>query len=137
MRSAPAPASPAPSERILLVDDDAAVLEVARQILESLGYAVTPCGDPRRALGVLEDGSVRLALLLTDLAMPGMDGMTLAREARRLRPALPIVCCTGFGDARAERAAQEIGVAAFIRKPIDFDHYATTIRAAIDGPRRG
>ena len=85
---------------------------------------------------MLGDGSVALSLLLTDLAMPGIDGITLAREARRLRPALPIVCCTGFGDARAERAAQEIGVAAFIRKPIDFDHYATTIRAAIDGPRR-
>ena len=132
-----AAAPPAPSDCILLVDDDAAVLEVARQILESLGYAVVPCSDPRRALAVLGDGSVALSLLLTDLAMPGIDGITLAREARRLRPALPIVCCTGFGDARAERAAQEIGVAAFIRKPIDFDHYATTIRAAIDGPRRG
>ena len=68
------------------------------------------------------------------LASELLDG---AREAKRLRPSIPVVCCTGFGDARAERTAAEIGVSAFIRKPIDFDHYAKTIRAAIDGSRRG
>jgi FixJ family two-component response regulator len=50
---------------------------------------------------------------------------------------MPVVCCTGFGDARSERIASEIGVAAFIRKPIDFDHYERTIRAAIGGSPRG
>ena len=132
-----AEATAADAERILLVDDDGAVLEVARQILESLGYEVIGCSSAERALMVLRDPSVRIALLLTDLSMPGMDGLSLAREAKRLRPPMPVVCCTGFGDARAERTAAEIGVAAFIRKPIDFDHYAKTIRAAIDGSQRG
>jgi CheY-like chemotaxis protein/putative methionine-R-sulfoxide reductase with GAF domain len=129
-------ANPAPSPdaaRVLLVDDDAAVLEVARQILESLGYEVVACSAPERAIEVLGDPAVPLSLLLTDLAMPGMDGIGLARECRRLRPQLPIVFCTGFGDTRSERAARELGAAAFIRKPIDFDHYATTIRTAIEG----
>jgi CheY-like chemotaxis protein/signal transduction histidine kinase len=133
-------ANPTPSpdaERVLLVDDDAAVLEVARQILESLGYEVVACDTPERALTVLGDGALPLALLLTDLSMPGMDGIGLARECRRLRPQLPIVFCTGFGDTRSERAARELGAAAFIRKPIDFDHYAKTIRAAIEGSPRG
>jgi CheY-like chemotaxis protein len=130
--------TPSPEARwILLVDDDGAVLEVARQILESLEYEVEACSTPARALEVLGDGARPLSLLLTDLSMPGMDGLTLAREARRLRPALPIVFCTGFGDARAERVARELGAAAFIRKPIDFDHYAKTIRAAIEGSPRG
>jgi hypothetical protein len=135
-----AKAYPTPSpeaRRILLVDDDGSVLEVARQILESLEYEVEACSTPARALEVLGDGARPLSLLLTDLSMPGMDGLTLAREARRLRPALPIVFCTGFGDARAERVARELGAAAFIRKPIDFDHYAKTIRAAIQGSPRG
>ena len=137
--AAGAPAKvPAPTaEHILLVDDDASVLEVARQILESLGYAVTACLEPAKALALIGDSSRPFALLLTDLAMPGMDGLTLAREAKRLRPALAIVCCTGFGDSRAERTASEIGVAAFIRKPINFDHYAKTIRAAIERSQRG
>ena len=130
--------TPSPEARwILLVDDDGAVLEVARQILESLEYEVEACSTPARALEVLGDGARPLSLLLTDLSMPGMDGLTLAREARRLRPALPIVFCTGFGDARAERVARELGAAAFIRKPIDFDQYAKTIRAAIEGSPRG
>jgi len=124
--------SPA-SECVLLVDDDSSVLEVARQIIESLGYEVVACNAPSAAIEVLRDSARPLALLLTDLAMPGMDGLSLAREARRLRPALPVVCCTGFGDARAEQTAKEIGVTAFIRKPIDFDRYAGTIRRAIDG----
>jgi CheY-like chemotaxis protein/signal transduction histidine kinase len=135
-----AKAYPTPSpeaRRILLVDDDGSVLEVARQILESLEYEVEACSTPARALEVLGDGARPLSLLLTDLSMPGMDGLTLAREARRLRPALPIVFCTGFGDARAERVARELGAAAFIRKPIDFDHYAKTVRAAIQGSPRG
>ena len=130
-----AAAATAASDRVLLVDDDAAVLEVARQIVESLGYEVVGCNKPEAAIEFLKDPSRKVSLLLTDLAMPGMDGLTLAREAKRLRPGLPIVCCTGFGDARAERNAKEIGVFAFIRKPIDFDHYAKTIRAAIDGSR--
>jgi FixJ family two-component response regulator len=49
---------------------------------------------------------------------------------------MPIVCCTGFGDARSERMAKEIGIAAFIRKPIDFEQYAHTIRSAIDASAR-
>ncbi|MFM1805131.1 MAG: hypothetical protein RL136_2010 [Planctomycetota bacterium] len=131
------PSSDGDGARVLLVDDDAAVLGVATQILESLGYAVIACGRPEDALDRLRSDGASLALLLTDLAMPGIDGLTLARESKRMHPDLPVVCCTGFGDARAERTAREIGVAAFIRKPIDFDHYAETIRAAIGGSRRG
>jgi CheY-like chemotaxis protein/GAF domain-containing protein len=127
---------PAP-QRILLVDDDPAVLEVARQILASLGYDVTACNEPKRAAAMLAEPSRPFDLLLTDLSMPGMDGLELARESKRLRPHMPVVCCTGFGDARSERIASEIGVAAFIRKPIDFDHYERTIRAAIGGSPRG
>jgi CheY-like chemotaxis protein len=123
-------------ERILLVDDDAAVLEVAKQILESLGYEVIAQSRAQDAVNLLGRTDERFSLLLTDVAMPGMDGLSLAREAKRLRPGIPVVCCTGFGDARAERTAAEIGVSAFIRKPIDFDHYAKTIRAAIDGSLR-
>jgi DNA-binding NtrC family response regulator len=112
------------------------VLEVARQILESLGYEVIACGTPKQALMSIADTSLPIALLLTDLAMPGMDGLELAREAKKIRPSMPIVCCTGFGDARSERMAKEIGIAAFIRKPIDFEHYSQTIRAAIDASPR-
>ena len=130
-----AAAESAASDCVLLVDDDAAVLEVARQIIESLGYEVVGCNKPEAAIELLKDTRRKVSVLLTDLAMPGMDGLTLAREAKRLRPNLPVICCTGFGDARAERTAKEIGVYAFIRKPIDFDHYAKTIRSAIGDAR--
>lgn len=132
---APLAASPG-QERILLADDDPAVLEVAEQMLRSLGYDVVPVRSGVDALVHLQDATQKLALLLTDLTMPGMDGIELAREARRLRPELPVVCCTGFGNERTERRAYEAGMAAFIRKPIDFERFAETVRSAIDGRMR-
>lgn len=126
------------SERVLFVDDDPSVLDVGRQMLESLGYAVTVCPSALPAVDLLADPSNHYDLLLTDLTMPGMTGIELAREARKLRPTLPIVCCTGFGDAKTERRALEAGMNAFVRKPIDFDTFAATIRGTIDRtlPRR-
>lgn len=119
-------------ERVLFVDDDASVLDVGRQMLESLGYEVTARSSAMEALELLADASNEYELLLTDLTMPGMTGIDLARETRGLRPRLPIVCCTGFGDEKTERSALAAGMNAFVRKPIDFDTFATTIRTTID-----
>jgi CheY-like chemotaxis protein len=119
-------------ERVLFVDDDASVLDVGRQMLESLGYEVTACPSAMAALELLADASNEYELLLTDLTMPGMTGIDLARETRRMRPQLPIVCCTGFGDEKTERRGLAAGMNAFVRKPIDYDTFASTIRTTID-----
>lgn len=126
-------------ERVLFVDDDASVLDVGQQMLESLGYEVRACPSAMAALEFLADPANEYELLLTDLTMPGMTGIDLAREARRMRPQLPIVCCTGFGDDKTERRGLEAGMNAFVRKPIDYDTFAATIRNTIDrfGPPRG
>jgi signal transduction histidine kinase/CheY-like chemotaxis protein/putative methionine-R-sulfoxide reductase with GAF domain len=139
------PATPAPDQvpsgrpasggmptrgRILFVDDDPVVLAVVREMLESIGYDVRPTASPVEAIACLE-GAEPFVLLLTDLTMPEMTGIELARAARRLRPSLPIVCCTGFGDERTERRALEAGMTAFVRKPIDFDRFERVVADAI------
>ncbi|MFM7134023.1 MAG: response regulator, partial [Planctomycetota bacterium] len=126
-----------PGERILLVDDDPAVLEVARQMLEAVGYEVVACSGGAPALEWLRDGAERFDLILTDLTMPGMTGIELTHAAKAIRPAIPVVCCTGYGDERVERRAYEAGMAAFVRKPIEFELLSATIRKAIDGAARG
>jgi CheY-like chemotaxis protein len=120
-------------ETILLVDDDPLVLDVEREMLESVGYVVRAFGDPAKALDFLAEPSADVTLMVTDLTMPGMTGIDLAERARKLRPTLRIVCCTGFGDDRSEQRGFRVGIKSFVRKPIDLDSFVQTLRAAIDG----
>ena len=64
--------------------------------------------------------------------MPELSGIELAARALELRPMLRVVCCTGYGDDSSERRATKVGISAFIRKPIDLDALAATLRKTID-----
>ena len=123
------------SPKVLFVDDDAAVLEVVREVLESLGYAVTACRDASAALAQLSSGWLP-DIVLTDLTMPGMSGIEMAREIRKRGFEMPIVCCTGFLDEASERAGAQAGMCAFVRKPVDCDALDQTLRTAIEKERR-
>src|SRR5205823_5861055 len=79
---------------ILVVDDTADILALTSSVLENAGYAVLRCSGSQQALAVLRDGH-DIDLLLTDIAMPGIDGFELARQARVARPLLPIAYLTG------------------------------------------
>jgi PAS domain S-box-containing protein len=114
-REPPAPALGARG-RLLLVDDDPLVRELVGEQLRDAGYSVTVCGEGRTALERLDDG-LGVDCLVTDFAMPEMNGVTLAHEARKRRPRLPVVVLTGY----AKEAADAAGGADFalLRKPID------------------
>jgi signal transduction histidine kinase/ActR/RegA family two-component response regulator len=112
---------------ILLVDDDNAVREVTRAILEELGYRVTEAGSGGAALDVIERNS-RIDLLIADFAMPGMNGAELARLARAKRPALPVLFVTGFAQ---RTALASIGDAQIISKPFVERELVDKIRVAL------
>ncbi len=119
--AAAAPALPpdgAPPRRLLLVDDDRMVREVLAAELTEAGYAVTEAADAASALAVI-DGGAPVDLLVSDLAMPGPDGVALIREARRRRPGLPAILLAGYvGDATAASLEGAAGGAfALLRKP--------------------
>ena len=116
---------------VLVVDDDAAVLEVVRAMVAALGHEALAAPSPQEALETLDSREGAVDLLLTDLTMPGMTGIELAKEARRRSPALRVVCCTGYGDERAERLAKAAGISAFLRKPVDLDTLEETVRATL------
>jgi CheY-like chemotaxis protein len=113
---------------ILLVDDDTAVREVTSSILRELGYVVMEVGSGGAALDLLSrEASVDLVML--DFAMPGMNGMDLARQMQSKFPTLPFVFVTGYVD---NSALEEIGDARIIKKPFVGDELAIKVQAALD-----
>jgi PAS domain S-box-containing protein len=141
-----AQASPAPDrsrqpeprgggESILIVDDNADVLELAESVLADLGYRVATATDARAALVALAAPGSHYDLLFSDVVMPGgMNGITLATEARRRLPGLKVLLSTGFIDPREEAAAEGIRPHGFpvMQKPYRRTELARRIRRVLD-----
>ncbi|MDD0974137.1 response regulator [Pseudomonas fontis] len=84
---------------LLVVEDDDIVRMLIVDVLGELGYAVVEAADAAAALNVLEDAGQSLALMMTDVGLPDMDGRSLALRAREARPLLPILFASGYADA--------------------------------------
>ena len=111
---------------ILIVEDDAENAASLREVLQEEGYAIERAADGADALQLLKDG-MRPDLLLVDLMMPNIDGWKLAtalREDTNLR-SIPIVLLTA--DARGKEAAAQLGVNAYLSKPVDLGMLLDTV----------
>jgi excisionase family DNA binding protein len=111
----PVHAHPIGRPRILVVDDEESIRELLARVLEMAEYDVDVAPDGPRALELLKDSSYDL--LLTDLRMPGMDGLTVVREARRYRADLPIIIITGYSSEASAIEALNLGVSGYLTKP--------------------
>jgi signal transduction histidine kinase/CheY-like chemotaxis protein len=129
---APPPrAAGADHERILLVEDDQSLLDTTRKILAKLDYDVVGFSRPEDALAAFRRAPGSWDLILTDRTMPRLDGEELAKEILRLRPDMPIVMCTGFGEQADEDRAKRIGVSEFLFKPLLGPELSGAIRRAM------
>ncbi|MCW5771712.1 MAG: PAS domain S-box protein [Rhodospirillaceae bacterium] len=123
---------PRGTERILVVEDDAAVRELVLNQLRVLGYRVTAAENGLGARTILE-GDSAFDLLFTDVLMPGgMNGMQLAEEAAALRPGLKVLFTTGHAAAPTATAVGEIGPSRLLQKPYKIADLAAAIRGALD-----
>jgi PAS domain S-box-containing protein len=104
-------------EHVLYVDDEGSLVSLTVRLLERLGYRVTGCTDPQRALELFQQDPRSFDVLVTDAAMSGMSGFDLARAIHRLRPELPIVMASGYLRAEDQEAALRIGIRELIVKP--------------------
>jgi PAS domain S-box-containing protein len=126
--------SPEGDETILLVEDEPAVRTVASEVLRGLGYAVLEASDANAALRLAEAHAAPIALLVTDVVMPGMDGRELADRLRANRPGLKVLLVSGYAyDTALEHGALE-GVLNFLQKPFTPDGLARRVRDALDRP---
>ncbi len=120
------------TERILLVDDEEGIVHVTETLLVSLGYMVTSYINSMDALIHIRQQPNQFDLVITDLTMPHMDGMTLAQEVLALRPGLPILLISGAHEKFTAEVAAANGVDASIMKPFLTNELATRIRYLLD-----
>jgi DNA-binding NtrC family response regulator len=115
--------------RVLVVDDEPDMLENFTRILRRAGHRCLTAGDAQRGLALVE--SERPDLLLTDLKMPGMDGMELLRRARELDPALPVIVITAFATIESAVAAIKEGAFDYLPKNFSVDELRVTVDRAL------
>jgi CheY-like chemotaxis protein len=111
---------------ILVVDDEPDIADLFRQHFRREArqgtYVLHFTGSGEEALQLLAHGiEPQLIVILSDINMPGMDGLTLLHEIKRSRPDLPVMMVTAYGDEERRRHAAEAGALQFLTKPVDFD----------------
>jgi two-component system response regulator HydG len=118
-----------PEPRILIVDDEPDMVDSCARILRRAGHRCLTATDPQRALALLE--SERPDLLLTDLKMPGFDGLALLRRAHELDPALPVVVITAFATIESAVAAIKEGAFDYLPKTFSADQLSLVVERAL------
>ena len=119
---------PTGNERILFVDDEKNLVEVAHEQFEALGYTVVAKHNGRDALKAFRKEPDSFDLVITDMTMPHMTGDILAKKILGIRPDMPIIMCTGFSEKISEEKVKELGIKALVMKPMPHGELAKTIR---------
>ncbi|HXQ53061.1 MAG TPA: response regulator [Stellaceae bacterium] len=118
---------------IFVVDDEPDIADLFRQRFRREAregtYVLHFAFSGAEALEQLSgDVAPPLIVILSDINMPGMDGLALLREIKKLRPDLPVMMVTAYGDEERRRLAKEFGAADFLTKPVDFDYLKAQLR---------
>ena len=120
--------------RVLVVEDNEQVGAFATQALRELGYHSVLASDGARALAELAAGADRFQVVFSDVVMPGMGGVELAGEVRRLHPGLPVVLTSGYSHVLARNGAHGFEL---LHKPYSVEQLSRVLRKALGPPRRG
>jgi CheY-like chemotaxis protein len=123
---------PGGKERILFVDDEAALVKLATSMLSRLGYEVIGRTSSLEALELFRTGYDSFDLVITDMTMPNVTGSELAKQLIHIRPDMPVILCTGFSEAMTPEKARDIGARELIMKPIVQRQMAEAIRRVLD-----
>lgn len=126
--------APEGSETILLVEDEPAIRQLMRRMLEARGYAVLEARNGEEAIGVAEQHRGSIHLVVTDVVMPRMNGFELAEQLTRTQPDLRVLYVSGHADHPAVRQGLRDSRHPFLLKPYTQEVLARSIREVLDAP---
>lgn len=118
---------------ILLVDDEAIVIGVGKQMLEKLGFSVLTAASGKEALEIFKDNKGRIDLVVLDLIMPGMGAGDTYDELRVLDPAIKVLLSSGYGVDEQTNEVMQRGCKGFIQKPFNMQVLSTKIEEIMKG----
>ena len=119
-------------ERLLVVDDEAAILEVAGEVLAAQGYTVKTAKSGEQALSIFEQAPSDFDLVLLDLGMPGMGGHRCLETMLGIRPDLKVIIASGYADDRQIQDVMNSGASEFVRKPYRLTSLLDQVRHVLD-----
>ncbi|HUC86331.1 MAG TPA: PAS domain S-box protein [Candidatus Acidoferrales bacterium] len=118
-------------ERILVLDDEPALTSTLQRTLTRLNYTVATSNSARDAVGRLRENPGQYDLVVTDLTMPEMNGLEVARQLRALRPELPVILTSGFSADSTQEDLRASGICELLQKPVSRNVLAEAIQRAL------
>lgn len=119
------------SERIMVVDDEAAIRDLTQSILTKSGYRVDLFGDGKAALQAFSRAPHLWNLIITDQTMPKMTGVELAVRAMKIRTGMPVIICTGYSETISVEKAHELGIRTYLHKPVSLNELLAAVHEAL------
>jgi len=123
---------PGKGECVLYVDDEPSIAKLGRRHLKSLGYDAYSTTDPKEALEMVKAEPNRFNLVISDMAMPNMPGDQLISEILSINPEMLTMICSGYSSRMSETKASEMGIKAFVMKPLDITELAKKVREVLN-----
>lgn len=120
---------PSALPRVLVVDDERDMLEILQDFFESEGYSVSVAESGERAIEMCRDSSFDVAI--TDMRMPGIDGLHTLQHLRQLHPRLPVIVVTGYASDDTEARCRSAGAFECVQKPVDLDDLLNLVGRAV------
>ena len=123
---------PTGSECVLFVDDEKALIDLGRDLLERLGYRVETRVSSIDAIEAFRAAPLKYDLVISDMTMPKMTGDELARQIKAIRSDIPIILCSGFSERIHPHSMEAIGISAVLMKPVIYADLAHTVRQVLE-----
>jgi signal transduction histidine kinase/ActR/RegA family two-component response regulator len=121
-------------QRILFLDDEESVAKSVSKRMHQLNYTLDVYTDPTAALEAFKTNPNDYDLVMTDLTMPGIDGVGVAKQVREISPGIPVILLTGYGDPSIHQLANEAGVSIILKKPVNSSSMSWAVREALGSP---
>ncbi len=120
------------NRHIVAVDDEKDMCQVYKKLLTKCGYKVSVFSSSEEALAMISQDPSEIDLLVTDLTMPNLDGLSLCRRLFNVRASLPVILCSGHGTVESVKQAMSLGVKKFLQKPFQQEELVRAIRTLLD-----